>query len=88
MASDQPELNPQGRSVAWSDGEPPSSEAQVLFLERLRTLLERRRGTATEKLNEHELRAVDRAIYSTYCDCLQLGVGTEARQLLQQLRHG
>ncbi len=54
------------------------------FLQRLERLVEIRRdkgplleeGTAT-------LRLVDKAVYSTFCDCLDLGAGKEARAILR-----
>lgn len=52
-----------------------------LFLLRLRRLVWLRRGAA-HQVDELVLRALDKAIYSTYCDCLELQVGEKARELL------
>ncbi len=56
---------------------------QRMFLLRLRRLLWLRRSCVGQ-LDDSILRVLDRSIYSTYCDCLEMGVGEEARQLLKQ----
>ncbi len=56
---------------------------QRMFLLRLRRLIWLRRSCAGQ-LEDSILKALDRSIYSTYCDCLELDVGDEARQLLKQ----
>jgi hypothetical protein len=56
---------------------------QRMFLLRLRRLLWLRRSCVGQ-LEDSILKVLDRAIYSTYCDCIELQVGDEARQLLKQ----
>ena len=50
-------------------------------LARLRRLLRTRREKGGT-LNEAGIRLLDRAIYSTYCDAVDLGIGDEARKCL------
>lgn len=57
------------------------NEMQRLFLDRLEGLLQRRQEAAST-LSREAIRLLDRAIYSTYCDCLALGVGELAHALL------
>ncbi len=56
---------------------------QRMFLLRLRRLLWLRRSCVGQ-LEDSILKVLDRAIYSTYCDCIELEVDEEARQLLKQ----
>lgn len=56
---------------------------QRMFLLRLRRLIWLRRSCVGQ-LDDSILRVLDRSIYSTYCDCLEMGVADEARQLLKQ----
>jgi hypothetical protein len=60
------------------------SPLQLHFLRRLNRLL-RLRGDQTGELNEDGMRLIDRAIYSTYCDAVDLGVTDEAQRLLHRL---
>lgn len=62
----------------------PYSSLQTFFLLRLASLVQQRPTYAA--LPEREawlLRLLDRAIYSVLCDCIDLGVGDDARALLQ-----
>ncbi|HEX6510924.1 MAG TPA: hypothetical protein VF157_01395 [Chloroflexota bacterium] len=61
-----------------------ASETQTLFLGRLRRLLERRYGPAGGKLAADQRLILDRAIYSTFCDCLELDVSDQARSILRE----
>lgn len=61
---------------------PPS-----VFLRRLRRLL-LLRYQAAQYLDQHDVRLLDRCIYTTYCDCQSLGVDSAARQLLEEARAG
>jgi hypothetical protein len=63
-----------------------ATEAQALFLVRLRHLLEKRYG-GNSACEEAQQLLLDRAIYSTFCDCLELGVSDQARSLLNELRN-
>jgi bifunctional DNA-binding transcriptional regulator/antitoxin component of YhaV-PrlF toxin-antitoxin module len=60
------------------------SAEQMLFLRRFGDLLEKRREHA-DRLPESDWRRrlIDKALYSTYQDCLALDVGEEARAVLQ-----
>jgi hypothetical protein len=53
------------------------------FLRRLNRLL-RLRAEQSRQLNGEGLRLIDRAIYSTYCDAVDLGVPAEAQSLVQR----
>jgi len=59
------------------------SPLQLHFLRRLNRLLLLRRQQA-EQLNGDGLKLIDRGIYSTYCDCVDLGVTSEAQKLLHR----
>lgn len=84
MASpDRSELEHEPDHRAASEPEDGLSSAmQALFLGRLRSLLSRRyNGT---KLDADQQRLLDRAIYGTFCDCIELGLTEPARSLLRQ----
>ncbi|MEX2247107.1 MAG: hypothetical protein WEC75_10510 [Dehalococcoidia bacterium] len=55
------------------------------YLNRLRRLLRLRRDHFDE-LNEQGLRLLDRSIFAAYCDCLDIGHGDAARQILKDVR--
>lgn len=58
---------------------------QVYFLQRLMRLVRLRQESAQLLAQEPWLRrALDKAIYSTFLDCADLGVGAEARLVLGQ----
>ncbi len=57
---------------------------QLYFLRRLRRLVQLRQQQA-DHLNGDGLRLLDRAIFSTYCDCLDQGVGDVAQAVIHQL---
>lgn len=59
------------------------SPLQLHFLRRLNRLL-RLRAEQAGQLNEDGVRLIDRAIYSTYCDAVDLEVATEAQKLLHR----
>jgi hypothetical protein len=42
------------------------------------------RSEQSGQLNEEGVRLIDRAIYSTYCDAVDLGVADEALRLLHR----
>jgi hypothetical protein len=81
-----------GAQFAWqrnvnsaADSNSPDNlqgQQQLLFLLRLQRLITLRRKSA-DQLDEAALKGLNRCIYSTYCDCLEAGVGEEARQLLK-----
>jgi len=55
------------------------------YLSRLRRLLRLRRDHFDE-LNEQGLRLLDRSIFAAYCDCLDIGQGDSARNILKDVR--
>ncbi len=55
------------------------------YLNRLRRLLRLRRDHFDE-LNEQGLRLLDRSIFAAYCDCLDIGQGEAARNVLKDVR--
>lgn len=65
------------------ESESSYSQLQLHFLKRLNRLL-RLRGEQAGQLNEDGVRLIDRAIYSTYCDAVDLGVTEEAQKLLHR----
>jgi hypothetical protein len=76
-----------------AEGAPSAGESaqkltllQDLFLERLQQLLKRKtelRGYP--QLDLPLARALDKAIYSTYLDCLEQGVGEDAKTILRSM---
>jgi len=67
-----------------TESESPYSPLQFHFLRRLNRLL-RLRADQTAQLNEDGVLLIDRAIYSTYCDAVDLGVVEEAQKLVHRL---
>jgi hypothetical protein len=59
------------------------SPLQLHFLRRLNRLL-RLRAEQSVQLNDDGVRLIDRAIYSTYCDAVDLSVAGEAQKLLHR----
>jgi hypothetical protein len=59
------------------------SPLQLHYLRRLNRML-RLRSEQSGKLNEDGVRLLDRVIYSTYCDAVDLGVTGEAQRLLHR----
>ena len=70
-------------SVSATPKRSPRARLQVHYLERLKRLLslryEQNNGLGLEKV-----RLLDRSIYSTYCDCADLGVGVKAQGQLRR----
>lgn len=69
------------------------SPVQLFFLARLLKLLRLQQqlaqsSEATPAPGEWQLKLLGKAIYSTYCDCVGLGLGNEARSLLDQYSSG
>lgn len=86
MASpDRAELNrPADDRPARNLGPDVTTETQALFLVRLQSLVEKRlRGG---KFDGEQIRQLDKAIYSTFCDCLGLGVSAQARDILREVQ--
>lgn len=61
----------------------PHSQMQLFFLLRLMRLLDLRQNRG-ESPGEWQSKLLDRTIYSTFVDCLEQGVGDDARNLLHQ----
>ncbi|MBI2955140.1 MAG: hypothetical protein HYY30_12550 [Chloroflexi bacterium] len=66
-------------------GARPYSPLQLIFLLRLARLLRQRQ----EYLNvlapeDWRLRLLNKAIYSTYCDCLEQGIADDAKALFER----
>ena len=59
------------------------SPMQSHFLQRLNRLL-KLRSEQSGQLNEDGLRLMDRTIYATYCDAVDVGVTEEAQGLLHR----
>lgn len=55
------------------------------YLARLRRLLRLRRDHFDE-LNDQGLRLLDRSIFAAYCDCIDIGQGDAARDVLKDVR--
>jgi hypothetical protein len=66
------------------DSEEKYSVLQLFFLRRLNRLLQLRQQQAGQ-LNTEGTLLLDRAIFSTYCDAVDLGVGTEAHKIIAHL---
>ncbi len=59
------------------------SRFQLHFLRRLERVL-RLRYEQGGNLNAEGVRLLDQGIYSSYCDCVDLGVGNEAQKLIRR----
>jgi hypothetical protein len=58
---------------------------QAFFLARLQDLIARRQQQASQvAADDWRLRLLDKAMYSTFRDCVDLGVGDDARALLRR----
>ncbi len=66
------------------DSEENYSVLQLFFLRRLSRLLQLRHQQAGE-LNTEGIRLLDRAVFSTYCDAVDLDVGSEAQKIVSHL---
>jgi hypothetical protein len=60
------------------------SDLQMFFLERLDRLLELRKQIGSS--NAEAVRLVDRCTYSTYCDCLDLGIHGTVKEMIHGYR--
>jgi len=62
----------------------PYTQMQLMFLLRLASLLRRRREYQHVLMpTDWRMRLLHKAVYSTFCDCLALNLGVEARGLFQ-----
>ncbi len=62
------------------------SRLQTFFLLRLTSLLERRGAAKDLSPDDWRLKLLNKAIYSTFCDCTEQGVADDARKLFAQTR--
>jgi hypothetical protein len=72
---------------AWKDdlqGEDDDPSLQKAYLGRLRRLL-RLRSDHHDDLNDQGLWLLDRSIFTTYCDCVEMGVGFVAQEIICRL---
>ena len=68
---------------ALADGSRTYTPLQLFFLARLAELVRLRLDTlAKQPEDKFRLGLVNRALFSTYMDCIRLNVGDEARQLV------
>ncbi len=78
-------------NVTSQDSSSPSDQndrapryLQHFFLVRLQHLVNiRQEKGSLPETGTSNLRLLDKAVYSTFCDCLDLGVGKEARAVLK-----
>jgi hypothetical protein len=83
-AADRPDVISRKLNDPTSRGYTP---LQTLYLLRLLSLSDRRRQLAgTLPPSDWRVRLVDKALYSTYSDCLQIGLADEAQALVRQAR--
>lgn len=67
--------------------QPSRTQEQALFLHRFEVLLTKRHQHATRlRPGDWRVRLIDKALYSTYRDCLDLSVGDDAREILHRER--
>lgn len=65
----------------------PVSPIQSLFLNRLSRLLRLKEEWRERRLPaDWRTRLIDKAIYSTYCDCVEVGAAETARELIDRVR--
>lgn len=80
-----------GNLISQNSGGRSAGSTQLVqrfFLERLRRMVAIRREHAPLlEAGDSSLRLLDKAVYSTFCDCLDLGTSDEARTILRQDGH-
>ena len=63
---------------------PEYSLEQAVFMQRLRDLIAKRaQHVGSVPANDWRMRLIDKALYSTYQDCLALELGDEARAIVR-----
>ena len=82
MAAPNPAKRPNLEPVPSESGSDRTQDMQRMFLARLRRLTWLRRS-CSHQMEESTLRALDKSIYSTYCDCAELGLNEQAHDLLK-----
>ncbi len=86
--SDPPRLHLEDTaSLGVRAGSRSYSPLQALFLLRLTRLLrERQDWVARLTPDDWRLKLLSKAIYSTFCDCVELGVAEDARTLFERAK--
>lgn len=64
----------------------PVSPTEALFLTRLSRLLQLEEEWRVQSSSDWRLRLIHQGIYSTYCDCLEVGVSLQAQELIRRFR--
>ncbi|HWP29520.1 MAG TPA: hypothetical protein VFB73_00435 [Chloroflexota bacterium] len=78
-----------GAAPGGGSGLKSYSALQLFFLMRLSYLVRRRKEEMASLDPSHwKYKLLNKALYSTYCDCVQEGVGEEAKVLLGQQQSG
>ena len=81
--------NPPEQTNADRTGRRPANSytpAQLLFLLRFQRLLDKwQQYLSRLKADDWRMKALNKALYSTYRDCVALGVGEEARGMRRQV---
>jgi hypothetical protein len=83
LAEPPPDVS--ARAVSTNSGERASSPWQSLFLARLaRFLNQEDEWRLRVPAGDWHTQLIHRAIYSTYCDCVTLGLAEDARELVRR----
>ena len=77
-----PEVTADGPSLSGSEGD--QADMQRHYVARLRRLLRLRREHLGD-LNQEGFWLLDRSIFATYCDCVRVGAGLAAQDILRSL---
>ncbi|HEY8477449.1 MAG TPA: hypothetical protein VIN09_11345 [Chloroflexota bacterium] len=82
-----PNANAVGIPTSGAGGLKHYTPHQLFFLARLSSLLRlRQEHLGTLDPNDWRMKLINKALYSTFCDCLEEGVGDEAKMLISQHR--
>ncbi|MCL5264804.1 MAG: hypothetical protein M1343_06390 [Chloroflexi bacterium] len=77
--------DPTNESQQEGRGTRPYSPVQLLFLLRLARLLRQRQEYVNVlSAEDWRLKLLNKAIYSTYCDCIEQGIGDDAKALFER----
>ena len=83
LAEPPPDVS--ARSVSTTSGQRASSPWQPLFLARLSRFLNlEEQWRVHVPAGDWRIQLIHRAIYSTYCDCVSLGLADDARELVRR----
>ena len=82
--ADRPELINRSQEPSRARGYTP---LQSLFMMRLKSLVEKRRQhVGLLPPSDWRMRLIDKALYSSYSDCLEVGLAEQAQELIRQAR--